>query len=55
LLLNQFLRESRYKIIWKLNEEEIVFISAFNAENFMKIKSEKEWLQKNVLKINGFI
>jgi hypothetical protein len=38
LFLNQFLRESRNKIIWKLYEEETIFISAFNAENFMKIR-----------------
>ena len=38
LFLNQFLRESRYKIIWKLYEEETIFISAFNAENFMEIR-----------------
>jgi hypothetical protein len=35
---NQFLRESRNTIIWKLYEEETIFISAFNAENFMKIR-----------------
>jgi hypothetical protein len=35
MFLNQFLRESRYKIICKLYEEETIFISAFNAENFM--------------------
>jgi hypothetical protein len=39
LFLNQFLRESRNKIICKLYEEEIIFISAFNAGNFMKIRS----------------
>jgi hypothetical protein len=33
LFLNQFLGESRNKIIWKLYEEETIFISAFNAEN----------------------
>jgi hypothetical protein len=38
LFLNQFLRESRNKIICKLYEEETIFISAFNAENFMKIR-----------------
>jgi hypothetical protein len=38
LFLNQFLRESRNKIICKLHEEETIFISAFNAENFMKIR-----------------
>jgi hypothetical protein len=38
MLLNQFLRERRNKIICKLYEEETIFISAFNAENFMKIK-----------------
>jgi hypothetical protein len=38
LYLNQFLRESRYKIIRKLYEEETIFIFAFNAENFMKIR-----------------
>jgi hypothetical protein len=38
LFLNQFLRESRNKIICKLNDEETIFISAFNAENFMKIR-----------------
>ena len=38
MFLNQFLRESRNKIIWKLYEEETIFISAFNAENFMKIR-----------------
>jgi hypothetical protein len=42
LFLNQFLRESRYKIICKLYEEETIFISAFKnsnwfCENFMKI------------------
>jgi hypothetical protein len=31
-------RESRNTIIWKLYEEETIFISAFNAENFMKIR-----------------
>jgi hypothetical protein len=36
--LNQFLRESRNKIIWKIYKEETIFISAFNAENFMKIR-----------------
>jgi hypothetical protein len=36
--LNQFLKESRNKIICKLYEEETIFISAFNAENFMKIR-----------------
>ena len=30
--------ESRNKIIWKLYEEETIFISEFNAENFMKIR-----------------
>jgi hypothetical protein len=34
LFLYQFLRESRNKIIWKLYEEETIFISEFNAENF---------------------
>ena len=53
LFLNQFLRESRNKIIWKLYEEETIFISAFNAENSWK--SDKEWLHENVLNINGFI
>jgi hypothetical protein len=38
LFLNQFLRESRNKIICKFFEEETIFISAFNAENFMKIR-----------------
>ena len=38
LFSNQFLRESRIKIIWKLYEEETIFISTFNAENFMKIR-----------------
>jgi hypothetical protein len=38
LFLNQFLRESRNKIIWKLYEEETIFISAVNTENFMKIR-----------------
>jgi hypothetical protein len=38
LFLNQFLRESRNKIIWKLYEKETIFISAFNAENFMTIR-----------------
>jgi hypothetical protein len=38
LFLNQFLRESRNKISWKLYEEETIFISALNAENFMKIR-----------------
>jgi hypothetical protein len=38
LFLNKFLRESRIKIISKLYEEETIFISAFNAENFMKIR-----------------
>jgi hypothetical protein len=38
LFLNQFLRESRNKIILKLYEEETIFISSFNAENFMKIR-----------------
>jgi hypothetical protein len=33
MFLNQFLRESRNKIIWKLYGEENIFISAFNAEN----------------------
>ena len=36
--LNQFLRESRNKIICKFYEEETIFISAFSAENFMKIR-----------------
>jgi hypothetical protein len=35
--LNQFLRESKNKIILKLYQEETIFFSAFNAENFMKI------------------
>jgi hypothetical protein len=35
LFLNQFLIESRNKIICKLYEKETIFISAFNAENFM--------------------
>ena len=38
LFLNQCIRESRNEIIWKLYEEETIFISAFNAENFMKIR-----------------
>ena len=38
LFLNQFLRESRNKIIWKLYGEETISISAFNTENFMKIR-----------------
>jgi hypothetical protein len=38
LFLNQFLTESRNKIICKLYDEETIFISAFNAENFMKIR-----------------
>ena len=38
MFLNQFLRESRNKIICKLYEEETIFISTFNAENFMKIR-----------------
>ena len=33
MFFNQFLRESRNKIIWKLYEEETIFISVFNAEN----------------------
>jgi hypothetical protein len=33
LFLNQFLRENRNNIIWKLYEEGTIFISAFNAEN----------------------
>jgi hypothetical protein len=37
-VLNQFLRESRNKSILKLYEKETIFISAFNAENFMKIR-----------------
>ena len=53
MFLNQFFRESRNKIIWKLYEEETICISAFNAE--ISWKSDKEWLQENVLKINGFI
>jgi hypothetical protein len=36
--LNQFLKEGRNKIICKLYKEETIFISAFNAENFMKIR-----------------
>jgi hypothetical protein len=31
-------RESRNTIICKLYDEETIFISAFNAENFMKIR-----------------
>jgi hypothetical protein len=42
LFLNQFSRESRNKIIWKLCEEETIFISAFNAENLMKIKLHED-------------
>jgi hypothetical protein len=38
LFLNQFVRESRNKIIWKLYEEDTIFISAFNAEDFIKIR-----------------
>jgi hypothetical protein len=38
LILNQFVRESRNKIIWKLYEEDTIFISAFNAEDFIKIR-----------------
>ena len=38
LFLNQCLRESRNKIICKLGEEETIFISAFNAKSFMKIR-----------------
>ena len=38
LFLNQFLRESRNKIIWKLYKEETIFISTFNAENFLNIR-----------------
>jgi hypothetical protein len=38
LFLNQFVRESRNKIIWKLYEEDTIFISAFNAEHFIKIR-----------------
>jgi hypothetical protein len=37
-LSNQFLREGKNKIICKLYEEKTIFISAFNAENFMKIR-----------------
>jgi hypothetical protein len=37
-VLNQCLRESRNKIICKLGEEETIFISAFNAKSFMKIR-----------------
>ena len=54
MFLNQCLRESRNKIICKLYEEETIFISAFNA-NFFFMKSDKEWLHENVMKINGFI
>jgi hypothetical protein len=57
MLLNQFLRESRNTIICKLYEEETIFISAFNAENFMKIKSgmtswecyENKWFYKKYI------
>ena len=57
MLLNQFLRESRNKIICKLYEEETIFISAFNAENLMKIKSgmtswecyENKWFYKKYI------
>jgi hypothetical protein len=46
LLLNQFARESRNKIISKLTEEETIFIPAYNAENFMKITNEMiDWLK----------
>ena len=38
MFLNQFVRESRNKIIWKLFEEDTIFISAFNAEDFIKIR-----------------
>ena len=39
-----FLKKSRNKITWKLPLEETIFISAFNAENFMKIKNiEMTW------------
>jgi hypothetical protein len=38
LFLNQFVRESRNNIIWKLYEEDTIFISAFNAEDFIKIR-----------------
>ena len=38
MFLNQFVRESRNKIIWKLYEEDTIFISAFNAEDFIKIR-----------------
>jgi hypothetical protein len=31
------------KIIWKLYEEENIFISAFNAENFINIKKGITW------------
>ena len=53
MFLNQFLRESRNKIICKLYEEETIFISAFNAENSWK--SYKEWLHEHVMKIKGSI
>jgi hypothetical protein len=38
LFLNQFLKESRNIIIWKFYEWATILISAFNAENFMKIR-----------------
>ena len=38
MFLNQFVRESRNNIIWKLYEEDTIFISAFNAEDFIKIR-----------------
>ena len=38
MFLSQFLRESGNKIIWNLYEDETILISAFNAENFMKIR-----------------
>ena len=53
MFLNQFLRESRNKIICKLYAEETIFFSAFNAA--ISWKSDKEWPHENVMKINGFI
>ena len=53
MFLNQYLRESKNKIICKLYEEQTIFISAFNAK--ISWKSDKEWLHESVMKINVFI